>query len=106
MRNLNWNNVRQAVYVLGAGILGAAAAMGWITAEQGEQFTSALVEVLGAVALIVAAANVNKGTAPEPAALGSTAPQAAVSGDSGEGLPVYDGPTSAPSYVGKHRLDI
>ena len=78
----NWNNVRQAVYVLGAGVLGAAAAMGWITADQGEQFTSALVEILGAVALVLAAANTNKGTVPEPAPLGPTVPQAAVSGDS------------------------
>lgn len=23
-----------------------------------------------------------------------------------DGLPVYDGPTSAPEYVGKHRLDV
>ena len=92
----NWNNVRQAVYVLGAGILGAAAAMGWITADQGEQLTSALVEVLGAVALVLAAANVNKG--------GATASQAAA-GDPDAGLPVYDGPTSAPEYVGKHRYE-
>lgn len=87
----NWNNVRQATYVLGAGVLGAAAAMGWITAEQGEQLSSALVEVLGAVALIVAAANVNKGDKPEPA-------------QSEGGLPVYDGPTSAQAdRPGRHR---
>lgn len=96
----NWNNVRQAVYVLGAGILGAAAAMGWITADQGEQLTSALVEVLGAVALVVAAANVNKGRVkpdPVPAPAPTSVPD--------EGLPVYDGPTSAPAYVGKHRYE-
>lgn len=89
----NWNNVRQAIYVLGAGILGAAAALGWITADQGEQLTSALVEILGAVALIVAAANVNKGVQ-------ASAPKS-------EGLPVYDGPTSTViedgGYVGRHR---
>lgn len=92
----NWNNVRQAVYVLGAGILGAAAAMGWITADQGEQLTSALVEILGAIALVLAAANTNKGATPTP-------PVSAVTADAG--LPVYDGPTSAPAYVGKHRLE-
>lgn len=98
----NWNNVRQAVYVLGAGVLGAAAAMGWITADQGEQLTSALVEILGAVALVLAAANTNKGTTPAP--VESTAPHA-TTGDPDTGLPVYDGPTSAPAYVGKHRLE-
>ena len=92
--SVNWNNVRQATYVLGAGVLGAAAAMGWITAEQGEQLTSALVEVLGAVALIVAAANVNKGAGPDPA------PEAPTGGV----LPVYGGPTSAVSNTaGRHR---
>ena len=92
----NWNNVRQAVYVLGAGVLGAAAAMGWITADQGEQFTSALVEILGAVALVLAAANTNKGTASAPTLPADTADT---------GLPVYVGPTSTPEYVGKHRLE-
>lgn len=92
----NWNNVRQAVYVLGAGVLGAAAALGWITADQGEQLTSALVEILGAVALVLAAANTNKGTTPTPSVPAEPA---------GEGLPVYDGPTSTPEYVGKHRLE-
>lgn len=86
----NWNNVRQAVYVLGAGVLGAAAAMGWITAEQGEQLSSALVETLGAVAMLLAAANVNKGAKPEPA------PDV--------GLPAYVGETSARSdSTGRHR---
>lgn len=92
----NWNNVRQAVYVLGAGILGAAAALGWITADQGEQLTSALVEILGAVALVLAAANTNKGTAPTPTVSAAT---------TDTGLPVYDGPTSTPEHVGKHRLE-
>lgn len=96
----NWNNVRQATYVLGAGILGAAAAMGWITAEQGEQLTSALVEVLGAVALIVAAANTNKGHRPEPSPVVSETLTPAAGGE----LPVYDGPTSTPDYAGRHRL--
>lgn len=88
--SVNWNNVRQATYVLGAGVLGAAAAMGWITAEQGEQLSSALVETLGAVAMLLAAANVNKGVKPAPAP------------DSG--LPVYEGETSARSdSTGRHR---
>lgn len=98
----NWNNVRQAIYVLGAGILGAAAALGYITADQGEQLTSALVEILGAVALIVAAANVNKGRVkPDPVPLQVTV--STVDSDD-TGLPVYDGPTSH-GYVGKHRAE-
>ena len=91
----NWNNVRLAVYSVGAGVLGAAAALGWITADQGEQLSDALVEILGAVALVVAAANVNKGDR-KPAT---------VSVPESDGLPVYDGPTSDPAYVGKHRLE-
>lgn len=95
----NWNNVRQAVYVLGAGVLGAAAAMGWITADQGEQLTDGLVEALGAITLILAAANTNKGHKPA----------SALTPAQGGSLPVYDGPTSAVAasepYVGRHRSD-
>lgn len=57
----NWDNIRQAVYVLGVGILGAAAAVGIIEHGVQEQLTEALTQILGAVALIIAAGNVHKG---------------------------------------------
>ena len=88
--NINFPAVRQAIYALVVGILGAAVALGWLSPDHETAIIEAVSSGLAAVALLLAAANVNTNT---PGA--------------GDGLPVYDGPTSAPAtdYVGRHRLE-
>lgn len=99
MGNINWAAFRLPVYSIAAGILGAAAAAGFITADESEaiaeQFDSIL-NAVGSLLFILAAGN----THPEDhkPAKGKDV-----------GLPVYDGPSSAvpapEPYVGRHRSD-
>lgn len=51
---------RKALYVLLAAVLGAAAAFGVVTADQADAILTQLDKILGAVALILAAGNVEK----------------------------------------------
>ena len=94
MTNINFPAVRQAVYALVVGVLGAAVALGWLSPDHETAIIEAVSSGLAAVALLLAAANVNTGSKPTPA---PEAPD--------DSLPVYDGPTSAPEYVGRHRLE-
>lgn len=91
---INFPAVRQAIYALVVGVLGAGVALGVVSPDHETAIIEAVSSGLAAIALLLAAANVNKGGAAAPA-----------TDEPGEGLPVYDGPTSAPEYVGKHRIE-
>lgn len=51
---------RKAVYLVLATVLGLAATFGWISTEQVEGFLTQVDKILGAVALLLAASNVEK----------------------------------------------
>lgn len=103
MRNINWNNLRLALYSIVGGIVAALGAWGIIAESQVDSITQATTAVLGALIAILAAANVNK-KANAGTAYIDVEPRLVVPSSSGS-LPVYNGPSSTPDeYVGQHRL--
>lgn len=117
MKNIDWGNLRLALYAIVGGIVSALGAMSIIAQEQVDSTTQVATSVLGAVLAIVAAANVHKkkkdesvvGTAyinVEPRLVAPVedfggALERKVSSE----LPVYDAPSSAPEDDGgRHRL--
>lgn len=107
MRNIDWGNLRLALYAIVGGIVSALGAVSIIAENQVDSITQAVTAVLGAVLAIVAAANVHKKD--KETSLGTAyvnvEPRLVAPSSSGS-LPVYNGPSSVPDeYVGQHRLN-